>query len=560
MDKGGYFTLILQPPERVTAADVAPKELVFVLDTSGSMSGFPIEKAKEAMKSAIEGLYPQDTFNLITFAGDTSILFPEPVRATPENVKKALAFLEGRRGSGGTEMMKAIQAALDPTDSQDHVRIVCFMTDGYVGNDMQIIAEVQKHPNARVFGFGIGGSVNRFLLDRISEEGRGEVEYVSLNDDGSAAARRFHERIRNPLLTDIALDWNGMPVADVYPQRIPDLFGAKPVIVTGRYTGSGQGVIRLKGKMGGQNFTREIAVNFPETETQHNVLAPLWARRRIEDLMSRDYGGAQNGEMKPELKEAVTNLGLDYRLMTQFTSFVAVEQMVVTDGGVPRRVDVPVEVPEGVNRSMVEGQIYQAQYGRPTGSLYSFGSGTVANFSLSQSVVTVTSGANTIDTSTSSVTTTIDKRMLDPAAANAESVTRTKARSPKPSPASPVGGGSGAGVAATDVVKVLSPEELKRRDMLTKFHPALVALVDRIKKSAVTPAPDEAKFVRDGKAELQVWLTDKSDDALAKLKELGFEVVLDPKSAKLVIGRLSIEKLEALAELKFVRYVAPQLR
>src|SRR5438128_2832838 len=209
---GGFFTLILQPPERVTVEDVTPKELVFVLDTSGSMGGFPIEKAKETMKLALDNLYPYDTFNLITFSGDEHILFPEPVPATKENLAKAQAFLANTKGDGGTEMMKAIRAALAPSDAQDHVRIVVFMTDGYVGNDMEIIGEVQKHPNARVFAFGIGSSVNRFLLDNMAKYGRGEVEYVGLNDDGSAAARRFHERVRNPLLTDISIDWNGMPV------------------------------------------------------------------------------------------------------------------------------------------------------------------------------------------------------------------------------------------------------------------------------------------------------------------------------------------------------------
>jgi Ca-activated chloride channel family protein len=132
------------------------------------------------------------------------------------------------------------------------------MTDGYVGNDMEIISEIQKHQNARVFSFGIGSSVNRYLLDKMAEAGRGEVEYVDLDSDGSAAARRFHERIRNPLLTDIAIEWNNLPVADVYPQRIPDLFGAKPVIIKGRYTGRGRGTIRLKGKMAGGDFVRDI--------------------------------------------------------------------------------------------------------------------------------------------------------------------------------------------------------------------------------------------------------------------------------------------------------------
>src|SRR6266853_1086994 len=317
-DKGGYFTLILQPPLRVTAEDVMPKELVFVLDTSGSMSGFPIEKAKETMKLALDNLYPSDTFNLITFSGDEHILFPAPVPATKENLAKAQAFLESRQGGGGTEMMKAIKASMDPSDRQDHVRVVCFMTDGYVGNDMEIIGEVQKHPNARVFAFGIGGSVNRFLLDGMAKYGRGEVEYVALNDDGSAAARRFHERVRNPLLTDISVDWNGLPVADVYPKTIPDLFGAKPVILSGRYTGTGKGVIRLKGKMSDRDFVREIPVDFSSSQSRHDVLATLWARTRVDDLMSRDFKGAQQGNMQDEVKQAITNLGLDYRLMTQF--------------------------------------------------------------------------------------------------------------------------------------------------------------------------------------------------------------------------------------------------
>ncbi len=349
--QGGFFTLILQPPERVTAANVTPKELVFVLDTSGSMEGFPIEKAKETMKLALDNLYPSDTFNLITFSGDTHVLFPQPVPATRENLQRAQSFLASRQGSGGTEMMKAIHAALAPSDEQDHVRIVCFMTDGYVGNDMEIISEIQQHPNARVFAFGIGSSVNRFLLDKMAEQGRGEIEYVTLEGDGSSAARRFHERVRNPLLTDIEIDWAGLPVTDVYPKRLPDLFSAKPLILTGRYTSAARGAIRLRGNLAGQTFMKEIPIELPKLQNAHDVLATLWARARIDDLMSQNYAGIQNDDPQPDLREAIIQLGLEYRLMTQFTSFVAVEEMIVTDGGQPRRIDVPVEIPEGVSRA-----------------------------------------------------------------------------------------------------------------------------------------------------------------------------------------------------------------
>ncbi len=543
-DKGGFFTLILQPPDRVTAEDVTPKELVFVLDTSGSMSGFPIEKAKETMKLALDNLYPYDTFNLITFSGDEHVLFPEPVPATKENLARAQAFLESRTGGGGTEMMKAIKASMDPSDAQGHVRIVVFMTDGYVGNDMEIIGEVQKHPNARVFAFGIGGSVNRFLLDNMAKYGRGEVEYVGLNDDGSAAARRMHERVRNPLLTDISIDWNGLPVADVYPRTVPDLFSAKPVILTGRYTGNGRGTIRLKGKMSGRDFVREIPVDFSNAQ-QHDVLATLWARTRVDDLMSQDLKGAQQGTMKNEVKQAITQLGLDYRLMTQFTSFVAVEEMVVTDGGQPRRIDVPVEVPEGVNRAVV----FDQESRRPSGTLNASFGRSVSGLYLSTASPLQASAQTVVVTK--SGTSPAKKR----AAGSGGGGDVTSSSPPSPARAVRMADES----FAMDGRPSLSPEEKKRADFQSKFHPSVLAVIDRLKDPKAQPNADEAKFIRNRKAEVQIWLTEKSDENMAKLKELGFEIVLDPKTAKLVIGRMPIEKLAALADLKFVRYVGPQM-
>jgi Ca-activated chloride channel family protein len=444
-------------------------------------------------------------------------------------------------------MMKAIKASLDPSDKQDHVRIVCFMTDGYVGNDMEILGEVQKHPNARVFAFGIGGSVNRFLLDGMAKYGRGEVEYVGLNDDGSAAAKRFHERVRNPLLTDISVDWNGMAVSDVYPKTIPDLFSAKPVILSGRYSGNGKGVVRLKGKMSGRDFIREIPVDFSSTE-QRDVLATLWARTRVDDLMGQDMTGAQQGTMKDDLKQQIVQLGLDYRLMTQFTSFVAVEEMIVTDGGQPRRIDVPVEVPEGVNRDTA----YGGEYG--------------ANISSNQIQNLAVNGR-----AYSSL------QMIAPITKSSDAA-RSKARTVQAGGAG--GSGSGRGgisnppspppkAVSESVVVVdggetrafakLSPDDQKRADMQTKLHPSILKVIDWLKAPKAGALSDEAKFVRDGKAEVQIFLTDKSDATIAELKKLGFEVVLDPKTAKLVIGRLPIEKLAALSELKFVRYVAPQM-
>jgi Ca-activated chloride channel homolog len=538
--KDGFFTFILQPPDRVTAEDVMPKEIVFVLDTSGSMMGFPIEKAKEAMKLALDGLYPQDTFNLITFSGDTHILFPQPVPATRENLEKAQAFLASRNGSGGTEMMKAIKAALDPSDAQDHVRIVCFITDGYVGNDMEIIGEVQKHPNARVFSFGIGSSVNRFLLDKMAAEGRGEVEYVSLNDDGSAAAKRLHERIRNPLLTDVTIDWAGLPVTDIYPKRLPDLFSAKPVVVCGRYSQGGRGTIKLRGKVAGHDFVREIPVELPDTEARRDVLATLWARTKIDDLVSQDYAGTQQGTPRADIKEQVTQLGLDYRLMTQFTSFVAVEEMIITDGSQPRRVEVPVEMPDGVSREGVFGSTKDEDH--------------FAKYA--ESIPLKSSNGPVRDT----------RRR---AGSGREGV---RGGVPGGLPGGVSGGVPGGVIGGVgnsspmpppppSAPKASPPSEVPaemRQPSLAKLHPAIAAIVERLKMKKGTPAAAEAKFVRDGKAEIQVWLTVKSDAVMARLKQLGFEVIAEPKTVKLIIGRLALDKLVALAQLSEVRYVAPQ--
>jgi Ca-activated chloride channel homolog len=406
---------------------------------------------------------------------------------------------------------------------------------------MEIISEVQKHQNARVFAFGIGSAVNRFLLDKIAEAGRGEVEYVSLSDDGSAAAKKFHERVRSPLLTDISIDWNGMPVTDVYPQRIPDLFSAKPLILSGRFTAPANGTIHLRGKVAGNDFARDIQVSFPETMAAHDVLSSLWARRRIDDLMSNDYGGAQNGNMKPELKQTITQVGLEYRLMTQFTSFVAVEEMVVTDGGQPRRIDVPVEVPEGVNQSMVDPDAADA---RSVQSAQTYG------FSINSAAMPRRARGGGAGIGRGS------GKGVGNGAGNLDGGTMPK---PQASPANAPPMVAGIAVENDAAVLVVSPEEQRLNTLRSKLHPGVLAVVIRLRDKQTSPTTDEQRFVRDGKAEVQIWMTEKSAEAMTKLKELGFEVVLDQKNSSLIIGRLAIDKLEALADLKFVRYVSPQV-
>lgn len=506
--RGGFFSLILQPPERVTQEDVTPKELVFVLDTSGSMSGFPIEKAKETMQLALAGLYPRDTFNLITFAGDTHILFPQAVPATPENLRQARRFLAGTYGSGGTEMMKAIRAALQSSGDPEKVRIVCFMTDGYVGNEPEIIAEIQRNSNARVFSFGIGSAVNRYLLDKMAEAGRGEVEYVALNDDGSAAARRFHERVRNPLLTDVTIDWHGLPVSDIYPNRIPDLFSAKPVVLSGRYSNGTSGMITLHGRMSGRPFSRNIQVNLPAQQPEHDVLATLWARTKIEDLMHQN---PQN----PNVQE-VTRLGLEYRLMTQYTSFVAVEEKTVTRDGKPVRIEVPVEMPEGVSHEGVfgasgdraEARMMMAPARMGMAKSAGYGAGIVGGVPGG-----VPGGA--------------------PGGVIGGIVTSRNQASAPPPPPPPAYSMPARQRADSAVANVARDEDASKIDA----H----LLSAEVKQKAVG-----------GKVEVEIWLTEATPEVLDQLKKLGFEETKPSKVAKIRTGRISLDKLQELSRLDAV--------
>ena len=634
--RGGFFTLMLSPPEKFAVEDVAPKEIVFVLDTSGSMGGFPIQTAKMAMSLALEGLYPNDTFNLITFSGDTHVLFDEPVPATPANLQKAQEFLASRAGSGGTEMMEAIKIALAPSDAKDRMRITCFMTDGQVGNDAEIINEVKKHADARVFAFGFGDAPNRYLLDNIAKEGRGEVAYVADDEDGSNAARQFHERIRNPLLTDVSIDWNGLPVADVYPQKIKDLFSAKPVVVHGRYQKGMSGTIRLRGKVGGQDFVREISINLPETEAKNDVLATLWARQKIDDLLSAGWDADNNeARVTPALKTAVTKIGLDYRLLTEFTSFVAVEEKIVNYRGKPRKVRVPVYAPAGTvseeDDVIIVGSGVGNGVGYGSGGGVGSGMGSVNTANVVAPPLNVSPGVTNLQLSVDDKRNTAPKivsggvvngsavnlpKPVYPSAARAvcaagavtvqivtdengsvisanavsghpllrqAAVTAARQAKFKPSlisgnPVKTTGvivynfalpansqpqttAALGEMKLPTEEIKLpaaLTPEMKRQRLIDEKFHLWLADFVLRLDKNVSQPTPNEAKFVRDGKAQIQIWLTEKTPAAIEKLKQLGFEIV--GENDRKIVGRITTEKLAALSEIEQVQYVLPQLK
>ncbi|NLH42718.1 MAG: VWA domain-containing protein, partial [Planctomycetes bacterium] len=341
--RGGFFTLMLYPPEDLKQLKRAPMEMVFVLDCSGSMNGEPIAKAKDAVKRALRKLEPDDTFQVIQFSMSSSKFGRDPVPATPDNIRRALAYVDDLRGEGGTMMIEGIKAALDFPHDPRRLRLVSFMTDGYIGNETEILGEIhQRLGSARIFSFGVGSSVNRYLLDRMAKLGKGAVAYLGPGDSGAQVVDQFYDSISHPALTDVHIDWGDLDVTDVYPRRIPDLFVGRPIVVTGRFKGQKATAIRIAGRVGEGEKEIRIPVKFDNRAT-HPGIACVWARKWIEDLASQaTYNASSN--LPAEIKQTA----LEYGLMSAYTAFIAVDSTQITQGDHGVTVAVPVPVPEGV--------------------------------------------------------------------------------------------------------------------------------------------------------------------------------------------------------------------
>jgi Ca-activated chloride channel family protein len=353
----GYLTLILQPPRQPAPDQVVPRELVFVVDTSGSMSGEPIAACKQLIRKALQRMRKDDTFRLIRFSGNSDQLHPDALPATRSNVESALAYLDGMRGGGGTEMLAGVRAALQAPKDPYRLRMVLFLTDGYVGNEAAIIAKVgEALGDARVFSLGIGSSVNRYLLDRMAEVGCGVAEYLRPGESSDQLIERFYRRITDPVFTQLELDWGGLEVSDVEPARLPDLFAAQPLLIHARYRNGGRGEVTLKGWAGTERLELSKRIRLPDREEDNAAQAKLWARSRIARL-ELDKLRSQDAA---RLTEEVTQLALAHRLMTAYTSFVAVDRTEVRRDGELVTIDQPVPMPEVVSYEGVFGDSAQA--------------------------------------------------------------------------------------------------------------------------------------------------------------------------------------------------------
>ena len=328
-----FFLLNIQPPARVTPADITPRDYLFVVDVSGSMNGFPLKTAAKLFEKLALGLRKNDSFNILLFAGGSRVYSSTPVQANKEKIAAAIAFMRTRSrrgGSGGTQLLDALRRAINMPETEKKSRSIIVITDGYINFEADAFDLIRNNRgNANVFCFGIGSSVNRHLVEGIARVGGGEPFVVTTPSEAADTARQFHEYISSPILTHVRIHTHGFSTDALQPAHIQDVFANRPVTVSGKWSGSPTGYITLTGITGGgEKYEHRIDVAKSAANGMHNPsLRTLWARERVRELS--DY--AKLSETDESIRE-VTSLGLTYGLLTPYTSFVAVDETPRTPG------------------------------------------------------------------------------------------------------------------------------------------------------------------------------------------------------------------------------------
>lgn len=540
--KYGYFLLMLIPPKKVTPQTVAPREMIFVVDRSGSQSGRPIEKAKETMNFVLDKMNPKDTFQVISFSHKPEKLFEKALPANPEMIKRAKAYIKSLDGNGGTEMKSAVEEACGMPEPEHRLRIVTMMTDGYIGNDFQIVGLVKKlRGNSRWFPFGTGNSVNRFLIDNVAKEGGGEPDYVDLNASAEAVAKKFYDRISSPVLTDVRVSFEGLEVTDVFPRNVADVWAQKPLFITGRYDNPGSGRVVLHGYSQGKPYEQKLKVTLPEHETGNKVLGTIWARAQVDRLMSGDYTGAQTGQISKELKDEILRIALEHHIVTQYTSFVAIDE---TSGSAananPKQVVVPVNMPNGVSY----GKMFANQRRTRGGFMFAPGAPAPMPGAGSGPLVVAASpvkGAYLARQPESK----LDSFVLGQVAAS-------KKPAPPPRPSEELSL-SDSGVSENEAGdKTFDQRKISHGK--TELDAAELSKVGRDdirleKNKLAFKEVSQLPVVDGGKVRLRVKVKNLSKQTLERLKAVGFKVLSIKKDTLTIIGTLKLEKLSDLAKL-----------
>lgn len=348
-----FFLAMVEPPKQVGAAAIVPREYIFVVDVSGSMFGFPIDTTKVLMNKLLGSLRASDTFNVMMFSGGNTVIAPQSIPATRANIAMATHKLGQQQGGGGTELLPALRKALAiPVDS-DRARTFIVITDGYVTVEREAFSLISNNlANANLFAFGIGSSVNRQLIEGMARAGQGEP-FIALNADSALVeAERFRKMIDAPVFTHIHARFEGLDAYDIQPASVPDVFAQRPIIIFGKWRGQPKGKLVLDGYAADGKKHIEIAVNGEPSIAKNDALRYLWARHRIASLTDQETLEGGDG-----YRQSILDLGLQYNLLTQYTSFIAVDHVVRNATGDAANVNQPLPLPQGVSNLAVGAEV-----------------------------------------------------------------------------------------------------------------------------------------------------------------------------------------------------------
>ncbi|MGJ7494806.1 VIT and vWA domain-containing protein [Variovorax sp. RT4R15] len=356
-----FFLAMVEPPKSVAASAISPRDYIFVVDISGSMHGFPLDTAKVMLERLIGGLRPSDTFNVLLFSGSSKMLSPKSVPATRANIEQALATINKYEGGGSTELIPALKRVYAEPKPENVSRTVVVVSDGYVTVEREAFELVRKNlSKANVFAFGIGSSVNRHLMEGLARAGMGEPFIITDPIQAPEQAARFRRMVESPVLTNVKATFGGLDVYDVEPTALPDVLGERPVIVFGKWRSNSEGLpkgrVIIEGQSANGPYRQELAID-AKVRQDTAALRTLWARHRIGALS--DQEALEGGDA---FKQRITDLGLKYSLLTQYTSFIAVDKVVRNP--VPQNaasVDQPSPLPKGVSELAVGGATLGAE-------------------------------------------------------------------------------------------------------------------------------------------------------------------------------------------------------
>ncbi|MAY19700.1 MAG: marine proteobacterial sortase target protein [Erythrobacteraceae bacterium] len=336
-----YVMATVTPPSVERSRPVPPREMIFVIDNSGSMAGESMPAAKRSLLYALGTLRPQDRFNIIRFDDTMTVLFGSAVAASTRNLDEARRFTNSLDANGGTEMLPALEAALRDTSGDERVRQVIFLTDGSLSNEAEMMEEIQRNRGkSRVFMVGIGSAPNNFLMRRMAEAGRGTFTNVGMGDEAESQMQRLLDRLAQPVATNLTASVEGGNI-DFAPRDLPDLYAGEPLVLLGR-TRHLAGTLTVSGLIDGQRWSQQVDLT---QATASDVVAKLWASRRIAEVEAERYSGQMDYE---RADKSIEELGMAFHLVTSRTSLIAIDETPSRPDGAPlKREELPLLLPAG---------------------------------------------------------------------------------------------------------------------------------------------------------------------------------------------------------------------